>query len=188
MNRVRWVEVAEVVQKMIEAGELQPGDLTPTAVSLSALTGAHRETCRKALLMMARSGELDPPVSRSGRPRVPGGDGPGPAERQLAAALVAARRAARLTQEELAERAGLSVATLHCAETGRFRRPALRTWARLDRAAGAGGELLRMHGAWQASRNGERRPRDGTATLGSVPGPSLGPHRAGGVSWLRSPR
>ena len=155
---LRWPEVAEVVRKMIEAGELKPGDITPPATGLSALTGAHSDTCRKALLHMTRDGELDPPMSRSGRPRVPGGDGPGPAERELAAALAAARRAAGLTQKQLAERAGLSPAAIYWAETGRFRRPAPSKWARLDRAAKAGGKVMRLHADWQASRNSGTGP------------------------------
>jgi hypothetical protein len=135
---------------MIAAGDLAPGDLTPTAVALSEMTGASARTCRKAVLRMARSGELDPPPSRSGRPRVPGGDGPGPRERELSAALVAARTALSLTQDQLAGIAGLSWTAVHLAETGRFRNQGPGVWARLDRATYSDGLLVRLHAAWQA--------------------------------------
>jgi DNA-binding transcriptional MocR family regulator len=150
VNAVLWPRVADTVRKMIAAGDLAPGDLTPTAVALSDLTGASAQTCRKAVLIMARKGELVPPPSRSGRPRVPGGDGPGPRERELSAALVAAREALSLTQDQLAGLAGMSWTTVHLAETGRFQSQGPEVWARLDRATYSDGLLVRMHAAWQA--------------------------------------
>jgi DNA-binding transcriptional MocR family regulator len=156
VNRVRWVEAAEMVRKMIKAGEILPGDLAPSAVELAGRTGVSRATCRKALLMMAKQGELLPPVSRASRPRVPGGEPPDRTVLKLSSALATARRAAGLTQAQLAERAGLSTWSVHSAETAEFRRPAPERWAKLDQAAGAGGELVRMHADWQASRE----PRD----------------------------
>jgi DNA-binding FadR family transcriptional regulator len=136
---------------MIADGTLKPGDLTPAATALADLTGAARATCRKAVLLMAEHGELVPPLSRGGRPRVPGGDSPGPAALALAAALAVARETAGLTQAQLAERAGLSVSVVHYAETGLFRRPTPQEWARLDRATSADGKLVEAFAAWQAS-------------------------------------
>jgi hypothetical protein len=150
VKAVLWPRVADAVRAMIAAGDLAPGDLTPAATDLSALTGASAQTCRKAVMIMARSGELDPPASRAGRPRVPGGDGPGPAERELSAALTAARVALSLTQVQLAGLAGLSWTAVHLAETGRFRSQGPEVWARLDRATYSDGHLVRAHAAWQA--------------------------------------
>ena len=143
VNRNRWPDAAEAVRNMIASGELKPGDLTPSARTLSALTGAARATCRKALLLMSEQGELVPPLSRGGRPRVPGGDSPGPSALALAAALAAAREAAGLTQVQLAERTGVSVSALHYAETGLFRRPTPEEWATLDQATSADGSTPR---------------------------------------------
>ena len=158
MNRARWPEVTERVRKMIESGDLGPGDITPPASELAIMTGVSQAVCRKAVLMMACSGELEPAASRAGRPRVPGGDGPGPAERALSAALIAARDALNLTQEQLADLAGLSETTVHLAETGRVRGQRPGTWARLDRATCSDGALARMHADWQASRNSGTGP------------------------------
>ena len=151
MNRERWPDAQNAVRTMIESGELRPGDLTPAASTLSALTGTHKRTCRKALLIMVGEGELAPPLSPRGRPRVPGGDSPDPDDLALAAALAAARKAARLTQAQLAERAGLSAAAVHYAETGLLRCPASEDWARLDQAATADGKLIRAYAEWRAA-------------------------------------
>ena len=136
---------------MIKSGKLQPGDLTPAASTLATLTGTHKRTCRKALLIMAARGELAPPLSPGGRPRVPGGDSPGTATLALSAALAAARKAAGLTQEQLAERAGLSATIISDAERGHFRRPSAERWARLDQAAGAAGTLVQAFAEWRAA-------------------------------------
>jgi DNA-binding transcriptional MocR family regulator len=149
VKRARWPEVARVVTEMIASGKLAPGATAPSATFLEDMTGVHRSTCRRALLRLVRDGVLDPPASRSGMPRVPGGGGPGPAERALSAMLARTRRAIGLTQEQLALAAGLSVTTVGHAETGRlYHTPA--TWARLDAALGAEGRLVRAHAAWQA--------------------------------------
>jgi DNA-binding FadR family transcriptional regulator len=151
MRAALWPQAARAVKGMIEDGTLKPGDLVPSARALSEAAGMSRYVYSRALQVLVRDGVLDPPVSRSGRPRVPGGDGPGTAERELSAALAGARRAAGLPQSQLAERAGLSATTVHHAETGRFQRQTPETWARLDRAARTAGRLARMHAAWQAS-------------------------------------
>lgn len=146
-----WPHAARAVRRMIKDGTLKPGDLVPTARSLSVASGMSRYAYSRALQVLVRDGILDPPASRHGRPRVPGGDGPTPAERELSAALAAAREAAGLTQPQFAELAGVSATTVHHAETARFRKMTAQTWARLDLAAGARGRLVRMHAAWQFS-------------------------------------
>jgi len=149
-----WPAAARAVRTMIRDGTLKPGDLLPSARALSARTGISAYACRKAVLIMARKGELVPPASRSGRPRVPGGNGPGQAELELSAALAGVRRSRGLTQEDLAGRSGLSLTTVVHAETGRLGSTGAHAWARLDRALGAGGRLARMHADWQASGSG----------------------------------
>jgi DNA-binding transcriptional regulator YhcF (GntR family) len=141
-RRPRWPQAAAAVTAMIADGTLKPGDRAPTALSLAAALGLSAVTCRKAVLELARKGILDPPVSRSGRPRVPGGAGPGLRSRGMSAALATARRDAGLTQEQLAQRAGLTLYTVRHAESGR--RCSTAAWALLDRAAGARGKLVRM--------------------------------------------
>lgn len=136
--------VADAVRKMIANGTLGPGDFTPAASALAAVTGACVAYCERALRLLVTDGTLVRPASRAGRPRVPGGDGPGPAERAMLEALGEARRAAGLTQEELAALAGLSADTVSRAEKGRGPLSAA-TWAKLDKALDAGGDLTRVH-------------------------------------------
>jgi DNA-binding transcriptional regulator YhcF (GntR family) len=152
-----WPEAARTVREMIAAGTLKPGDLVPSAREMAQKTGMSRYVFSRALAELARDGTLDPPASRHGRCYVPGGDSPTAAERELSAALAAARRAAGLTQAQFAERAGLSATTVHHAETARFRQMTPQTWARLDLAAGATGALMRLHAAWQAAEEARRQ-------------------------------
>jgi DNA-binding XRE family transcriptional regulator len=149
----RWPAAAAVVREMIADGSLRPGDIAPSALSLSARTGACEDTCRKALRRLTEAGVLDAAVSRSGRPRVPGGDGPGPVERLLAAALARMRRDAGLTQAELARKAGVTLTSVGRAESGVLpRSPEI--WARLDTALGAGGLLARARDLRQPDGGG----------------------------------
>jgi DNA-binding XRE family transcriptional regulator len=162
----RWPLAAAVVCTAIEAGELRPGQVTLSALSLAASAGLHVATCRRALLFLAEMGILQPPASLRGRPRVPGPDGRrGRRQPGLPAALAAARRAAGLTQRQLAGTSGLSLTTVHHAETGWGWQSAA-AWARLDQAAGAGGKLARMHAGcrewlravrWAPRRSSTRR-------------------------------
>jgi hypothetical protein len=100
-------------------------------------------------------GVLVPGPSRNARPRV-AGPRTIPAEkdlsdatRALSAGLAARRRAAGLTQAELAALAAASVTTVGHAETGRVWQ-SRRFWERADAALGAGGDLLRLHDAYRA--------------------------------------
>jgi DNA-binding XRE family transcriptional regulator len=159
-----WPDAAKVIRGMIEDGTLKPGDIVPSPKALAAAAGRSPYVYRRALAQLARDGELEPPVSRTGRCRVPGGEGgPSRAERDLSVALAEARRATGLTQAQFAKRAGLSTTTVHHAETGRLRNQTPQVWARLDVTAGAQGRLIRMHAEWQASGAGQVRDR-GQAT------------------------
>jgi hypothetical protein len=70
--------------------------------------------------------------------------------RVLSGSLAALRRAADLTQPQLAELVGFSVTTVGHAETGRLWQ-SRRFWERADKAVSAGGELLTLHDAYRAS-------------------------------------
>jgi transcriptional regulator with XRE-family HTH domain len=171
VRAARWPEAAAVVREMIADGSLGPGDLAPSALFLAARTGACEDTCRKGLRLLVEAGVLDAAVSRSGRPRVPGGDGPGQGERILAAALARMRRDAGLTQAELARKAGVKLTSVGRAEAGRLPRSP-QVWARLDTALGAGGllararELLELASAGRAGDEGpEPRPGPQDAPL-----------------------
>jgi DNA-binding transcriptional MocR family regulator len=141
-----------VVRGMVADGTLKPGQRVPSARSLAGLTGAGESTCRKAVLVMVDGGELE--LARAGapygRPRVPGGPAPGPGG-ELAGRLAAARRAAGLTQAELALAAGVSADTVVSAETGQGARQKQATWAALDQALRADGALARAHARLRAA-------------------------------------
>ena len=70
-----WPRAAAAVTAMIADGRLQPGDPVPSALSLAGALGLSHDTCRRAVLELARKGILDLPASRYGRPSVPEGDG-----------------------------------------------------------------------------------------------------------------
>jgi DNA-binding XRE family transcriptional regulator len=149
----RWPEAARLVEQMIRDGSLKPGELAPSALFPAGRTGACEDTGRKALRRLTEAGVLDAAVSRSARPRVPGGNGgPGEVERALAAALARMRRDAGLTQAELARKAGVTLTAVRRAEAGLLPRSP-EVWARLDTALGAGGTLASAYALWQqASR------------------------------------
>jgi transcriptional regulator with XRE-family HTH domain len=167
----KYARVAAAVRGQIADGTLRPGQPAPSGAALSRVTGFSTLTCRRALRMLIADGVLVPGPSRNARPRVAGGPQP-PAERDLAAAvrglsagLAARRRAAGLTQPDLAGLTGVSVTTVGHAETGRVWQ-SRRFWERADSVLGAGGDLLRLHdtyreaaandGAGQASGPDER--------------------------------
>jgi hypothetical protein len=68
----------------------------------------------------------------------------------LSSALAARRRAAGLTQPQLAALLGMSVTTVGHAETGRLWQ-SRRFWGHADALLGAGGDLLRTYDQHQAS-------------------------------------
>ena len=112
-------------------------------------------TCRRALRVLITDGVLVPGTSPNARPRVPARATAGErycvdAARALSGSLAALRRAAGLTQPQLAEIVGMSITTIGHAETGRLWQ-SRRFWERADTAVYAGGELLALHDAYRAS-------------------------------------
>jgi hypothetical protein len=150
----KWAQVAAAVRAQVADGTLRPGQPAPSGAALSRVTGYSTLTCRRALRALVADGVLVAGPSRNARPRVAGGVRPR-AERDLAAAaralsagLAARRRAAGLTQPELARHAVVSVTTVGHAETGRLWQ-SRRFWDRVDAVLGAHGDLLRLHDAYR---------------------------------------
>jgi hypothetical protein len=135
---------------------VRPGQPAPSGAELSRITGYSTLTCRKALRVLIADGVLVPGPSRNARPRVAGSLQPqserdlADATRTLSAGLAARRRAAGLTQPQLAALAAVSVTTIGHAETGRVWQ-SRRFWERADAALDAGGDLLRLHDAYRAA-------------------------------------
>jgi hypothetical protein len=108
----KYLRVAAAVRAQIAAGALRPGQPAPSGAALSRLTGFSVLTCRRGLRALIADGVLTPGPSRNARPRVagaaqlPGEQDAAAAGRALSAGLSARRRAAGLTQPELAARAG----------------------------------------------------------------------------------
>jgi DNA-binding transcriptional regulator YhcF (GntR family) len=148
--------VAARIRGQIADGTLRPGAPVPSGAALSRATGFSTLTCRKALRVLITEGVLVPGPSRNARPRVAAsGQSAGErtladAARALSAALAGRRRAAGLTQPELAARAYVSVTTVGHAETGRLWQ-SRQFWSRADQALRAGGELLRLHDAYRSA-------------------------------------
>ena len=152
----KYARVAAIVRAKVEGGELLPGGLVPSGAALARQTGYSVLTCRRALRVLIADGVLVPGASPGARPRVPprqltpGGRNLADAARALSAALAAWRRAAGLTQPQLAKAVGRSVTTIGHAETGRVWH-SRHFWELADKAVGAGGELLAMHDAYRAA-------------------------------------
>jgi Helix-turn-helix domain/Bacterial regulatory proteins, gntR family len=149
----RYVRLAASLRDQITGGALRPGQAAPSGAALSRVTGYSTLTCRKALRVLIGDGLLVPGPSRNARPRVAGPVTTGErdladARRALSAGLAARRRAAGLTQVQLAGLAYASVTTVGHAETGRVWQ-SRQFWERVDAALGAGGDLLRLHDAYR---------------------------------------
>ena len=198
----KWARVAAAVRAQVADGTLRPGQPAPSGAALSRVTGYSTLTCRRALRALVADGVLVAGPSRNARPRVAGGVRPR-AERDLAAAaralsagLAARRRAAGLTQPELARHAVVSVTTVGHAETGRLWQ-SRRFWDRVDAVLGARGDLLRLHDAYReaaaagsgaaalagegeaagtgggeaaATSGGPAQPRGAASSVGCLPG------------------
>ncbi len=155
MSLPKYEQVAAVIRAQIADGVLLPGEAVPSAAALSRMTGYSTLTCRKGLGTLIKSGVLVPGASPSARPRVPArAAAPGEgtltsAARALSGALVARRRAAGLTQPQLAALVGMSVTTVGHAETGRLWQ-GRQFWERADKELSAGGALLALHDAYRA--------------------------------------
>jgi DNA-binding transcriptional MocR family regulator len=152
----KYARVAASVRAQIAAGILVPGASAPSGAELARATGYSALTCRKALGVLIKDGVLVPGASPKARPRVPGpvsssgGQALSGATRALCSSLAARRRAAGLTQPQLAEIVGVSVTTVGHAETGRLWQ-SRRFWEHADKVVDAGGELLALHDSYRAA-------------------------------------
>ena len=152
----KHAQAAALIRAWIADGTLGPGASTPSGAALARITGYSSLTCRRGLKELVKDGTLVPGPSPNARPRVPPrpGASPGkrvlsPATRALSARLSSLRHAAGLTQPELAELVERSITTVGHAETGRLWQ-GRSFWESADDVLSAGGELLRLHDAWQA--------------------------------------
>jgi len=148
------LQVSADIRARIADGTLLPGQPAPSGAALAHATGYSDLTCRKALRTLIRDGVLVPGPSRNARPRVPARTSSertvADAARILSESLAAWRRAAGLTQVQLAKMVGVSVTSLGHAETGRLWQ-ARRFWERADRQLCADGKLLVLHDAYLAA-------------------------------------
>jgi DNA-binding XRE family transcriptional regulator len=157
MRLTKYQRVAAIVLAQVTDGTLPPGASAPSGAALSRITGFSVLTCRRALRTLVADGVLVPGASGNARPRVPGSGADHDAraltaaQRALCAALAAYRRAAGLTQPQLAQFIGVSVTAIGHAETGRNwqSRP---FWELADKALDADGELLRLHDDFRAAQ------------------------------------
>ena len=184
----KYARVAAAIRQQIADGTLRPGQPAPSGAELSRATGFATLTCRKALRELIADGILVPGPSPNARPRVADprarGDERDLAEapRALSAGLAAARRAAGLTQVELAALAGVSVTTVGHAETGRTWQ-SRRFWERADTALCAAGALLRLHDAYRAAGSAHQEQRsqsDSAERTVAPPPPATAPPPAAG--------
>jgi DNA-binding transcriptional regulator YhcF (GntR family) len=150
------MQVAARIRVQVAAGLLRPGEAAPSGAALARATGFATLTCRKALRALIQEGVLVPGASPGARPRVAVGT-PTPGEQTLASAaralsssLASRRRAAGLTQPQLAAVTGMSVTSIGHAETGRLWQ-SRRFWELADKGVNAGGELLVLHDAYRAA-------------------------------------
>ena len=155
MTALKRETAADAVRGMIADGTLSPGSTAPSGAALARKTGFCTLTCRQALRALLADGTLARGVSATARLRVaqPGGAGAGNADALRAAlsnALAGRRRAAGLTQPELAGKLEVSVTTLGHAETGRTWQ-GRSFWLRADLRLGAAGDLLRLYDRYKAS-------------------------------------
>jgi DNA-binding XRE family transcriptional regulator len=148
--------VAEIVRGMITDGTLKPGAPAPSGAALARVTGYSTLTCRAALETLVKDGTLARGVSPTARLRVaqPRGSGAFNAEAlrvALSKALAARRRAAGMTQPELAAKLGVSLTTVGHAETGRLWQ-ARDFWLRADQELGGARDLLCMFDRYKAAQ------------------------------------
>lgn len=151
----KYMRVADQVRAQIADGTLSPGESVPSGAALARVTGYSALTCRKALHILIRDGVLVPGPSENARPRVPSESSAGDRlisdyTRVLSLSLARHRRAAGLTQPQLARKLGLSVTTVGHAETGRVWQ-SRRFWEKADAELGASGSLLALHDAFRAA-------------------------------------
>jgi DNA-binding XRE family transcriptional regulator len=156
----KYQQVAARIRTQIADGTLSPGESVPSGAALSRVTGYSALTCRKALRTLIRQGVLVPGASENARPRVSlrssaGSKNIPDARHSLSASLATLRRAAGLTQPQLAKIVGVSVTTVGHAETGRLWQ-SRHFWENADKGLNADGDLLALHDAFRAE--GTRKP------------------------------
>jgi transcriptional regulator with XRE-family HTH domain len=147
--------VAGMVRDMIADGTLSPGASVPSGAALARKTGYCTLTCRGALRSLLADGSLTRGASATARLRVaaPGGGGTfdaGALRVALSKTLASRRRAAGMTQPDLAGKLGVSVTTVGHAETGRVWQ-ARGFWLRAGQELGVDGGLLRMFDRYKAA-------------------------------------
>jgi DNA-binding transcriptional MocR family regulator len=145
MTAPLYRQIAASIRAQIADGTLKPGSPAPSGAALACATGYGVLTCRKALVLLITEGDLRPGPSPNARARVADTEHAdlGLAAAALAGALADRRRAAGLTQVELAEMTGYSVTTIGHAETGRLWQSRM-FWETAGSALSAAGELLRL--------------------------------------------
>ena len=169
----RHAQAAALVRAQIADGTLKPGQAAPSGAQLARLTGFCALTCRRALHELVEDGTLVRGLSPNARPRVAATATPpaGDAARSLSGALAALRRAAGLSQPDLAALTGYSVTTIGHAETGRLWQ-ARAFWEKADLALAAEGELTRRYDAYRAAVAGPH----GGLVLPRGPAPAVPAH------------
>jgi transcriptional regulator with XRE-family HTH domain len=151
---------AGIVRGMIADGTLGPGAPVPSSAALARETGFAARTCQIAIRSLLADGTVTRGASPTARLRVAragraGAGDAGALRVKLSRALAAGRRAAGMTQPELAVKLGRSVTTVCHAETGR-------TWQARDFWLSAGlvlgddGSLLHMYDQYKAAEADSR--------------------------------
>jgi DNA-binding transcriptional regulator YhcF (GntR family) len=171
---------AALVRDRIADGTLKPGGAAPSAAALARETGYSTLTCRAALETLVKDGTLAHGVSPTARLRVrQSGAVRTDAEAMrtaLSKALAGRRRAAGMTQPELAAKLGVSLTTVGHAETGRVWQ-ARDFWRRADALLDNFGDLLRMFDDWQAANHADAQeiPDDPPTPQAPTPAPPVLP-------------
>lgn len=165
--------VANLVRTMIKDGTLKPGGAVPSGAALAREAGCCRTTGRAALQSLLADGTLMPGASPAARLRVAQPDGARAQDAEtlraaLSSTLAVRRRAAGMTQPQLAAKIGMSVTSLAHAETGRVWQ-SRRFWMLADQALGSAGDLLRMYDM-RAAAVSARPGEDITAGLPAAAG------------------
>ena len=178
-NAAKRDAVTRLLLGKIADGTLRPGAPAPSGAALARETGYASVTCLTALRTLLADGTLARGPSRGARLRVAPpqgqhgapGDAPADALRQrLSRELAARRRAAGLTQPQLAKMLGVSVTTVGHAETGRLWQ-ARGFWERADGGLLADGALLRLHEQYQAAAVARPAPAGRPKAARAVPAP-----------------
>ena len=180
----KYQQVAARIRAQIADGTLSPGESVPSGAALSRVTGYSALTCRKALRTLIRQGVLVAGPSENARPRVPSRSASGSkaipdARHSLSTSLATLRRAAGLSQPQLAEIVGVSVTTVGHAETGRLWQ-SRRFWERADKGLNANGNLLALHDTFRAEAT--RKPNSRADSYEQAPVKDPGSMEGGAVA------